>query len=301
MIVVTSGKKYIDIDAYAGCIAYAKLLNLKGQEAKAVSTAKINESITSSILELNTKLDQYEPTKNDEFVVLDVSNKEYFDKIINEDKIIEIIDHHVGFEEYWDNKLKDKSKIEFIGSVATIIVEQYEKENLMSEINKELAILLMAAILDNTLNLKAKVTSQRDIIVYQKLEKIIDEENYPEKYFKECQLQVEQNLKLAIENDTKMEQVHDMLPPIFGQLTIWDKESIIRDKEIIYNTLDNMGNKWMINLICLKEGKSYIIAKDLEVKRNLENLFSKQFNTDIMEFNEVWLRKEIIKMAKEKS
>lgn len=29
MVVVTSGKKYIDIDAYAGCIAYAKLLNLK--------------------------------------------------------------------------------------------------------------------------------------------------------------------------------------------------------------------------------------------------------------------------------
>ena len=28
MVIVTLGGKYIDIDAYAGCIAYAKLLNL---------------------------------------------------------------------------------------------------------------------------------------------------------------------------------------------------------------------------------------------------------------------------------
>ncbi len=56
----------------------------------------------------------------------------------------------------------------------------------------------------------------------------------------------------------------------------------------------------MINLICLKEGKSLIMAKDVKVKKNLEILFNKQFNTDIMELEEVWLRKEIMKMAQEK-
>ena len=49
MKIVTSGSRYIDIDAYASCIAYANLLNLKGIEAKAVSTAKINESITPNL------------------------------------------------------------------------------------------------------------------------------------------------------------------------------------------------------------------------------------------------------------
>lgn len=299
MIVVTSGRKYLDIDAYAGCIALAKLLNLKGKQAKAVSTSKLNESITSSILELNTKLDKYEPTKNDEFIIVDVSNKEFFDEIVNEEKIIEIIDHHVGYEEYWKSKLKEKAKIEFIGSVATLIVELYEKENLMDKITEELAILLMSAILDNTLNLKAKVTSKRDIIVYQKLEKIINNKNYAEKYFKECQLQIEQNLKLAIENDTKIEHINNILPPVFGQLTIWSKENLFRNKDIIYNTLDNISDKWMMNIICLKEGKSYFIAKDLEVKRKLEKLFNKYFEEDIMELNEVWLRKEIMKKSQE--
>lgn len=157
----------------------------------------------------------------------------------------------------------------------------------------------MAAILDNTLNLKAKITTQRDITVYKKLEKIANEKDYPEKYFKECQLKIEQDLKGSIENDTKIENVNYLLPPVFGQLVIWDKESIVRNKEIIYNTLNGIGDKWMMNLICLKEGKSYIISKDLETQKNLEKLFNKKFKTDIMELDDAWLRKEIMKKARE--
>lgn len=299
MIVVTSGSKYIDIDAYASCIAYANLLNIKGKEAKAVSSAKMNESIPSSLLKLNIGLDNYKPSKEDEFIIIDVSNKAFFDKFVNEDKIIEVIDHHVGYEKYWKNKLQDKSKIEFVGAVATIIVELYEKEGLIHKITKEIAILLISAILDNTLNLKAKVTSERDITAYEKLERIIQDRKYPEKYFLECQSQINKDLKLAIENDTKTEYVSSILPPIFSQLTIWDKEDVLRDKDIIYTVLNNIGNRWMLNLICLKDGKSYVIAQDLEVQKKLEKLFNKKFKTDIMELDNVWLRKEIMKIAQE--
>ena len=297
MIVVTSGSKYIDIDAYASCIAYANLLNLKGKEAKVVSTAKTNESIPSSLLKLNIGLDNYKPSKEDEFIIIDVSNKAFFDKFVNEDKIIEVIDHHVGYEEYWKNKLQDKSKIEFVGAVATLIVELYEKEGLIHKITKEIAILLISAILDNTLNLKAKVTSKRDITAYEKLERIIQDRKYPEKYFLECQSQINKDLKLAIENDTKTEYVSLILPPIFSQLTIWDKEIVLRNKDVLYTILNKMGNKWMLNLICLKDGKSYLIAQDLEVQKKLEKLFNRKFKTDIMELDNVWLRKEIMKIA----
>ncbi len=299
MVIVTSGKKYIDIDAYAGCIAYAELLNLKGIKSKAISKAKLNESITKSLLNLNIKLDKYEPKEDDEYIIIDVSNKNYFDTFVREEKIIEIIDHHVGYEKYWKNKLKEKAKIEFIGSVATIIVELYEKENLINKISKDLAILLISAILDNTLNLKAKITTQRDIIAYKKLEKIINDKSYPEKYFNECQLQITENLKTAIENDTKIENITPILPPIFAQLTIWDKEKILNYKQIIYKTLNNLGTKWMMNLICLKDGKSYLLVKDLEVQENIEKLFNKRFQKEIMELDNVWLRKEIIKLSLE--
>lgn len=301
MKIVTAGNKYIDIDAYASCIAYANLLKLKGIHAKAVSTAKINESITPNLLKLNAKLENYEKSDNDEFIIVDVSSKLYFDNIVNEDKIIEIIDHHVGYEEYWKNKLGEKAKIEFIGAVATLIVELYEKENLIEKMSKDIAYLLMSAILDNTLNFKAKITTNRDKIAYKKLEFIVgDEEHYAEKYFKECQLAIERNLKNAIENDTKIEKTSAILPPVFGQIILWNKEKILENKDAIYNILNNMGTNWMINLICLEEGKSYIIASNLEVQAELEKLLNGEFKQDIMELENVWLRKEIIKRAVKK-
>ena len=299
MKIVTSGNKYIDIDAYAGIIAYANLLNLKGIQAKAVSTAKLNESITSSLLNLNVNLNEYEPSDDDEFIIIDVSNKDYFDKVVDERKIIEVIDHHTGFEKYWKNILQKKSRIEFIGSVATIIVEDYEKENLLPSMSKEIAILLMSAILDNTLNFKAKVTTKRDVTAYRKLAKIAgDIDNYEEKYFLECQKNIETNLGNSIENDTKIEKTCDILPQAFSQLTLWNKKFIFENIDIIYKTLNKINEEWMLNLISLEDGKSYIIANNECVKIRLERLFNSTFTNDIMQLDKVWLRKEIIKKAK---
>ena len=299
MNIVTSGSNYIDIDAYAGIIAYANLLNLKGIPSKAVSTAKLNESITPSLLNLNTVLDEYEKSDSYNFIILDVSNKDYFDNIVNESKIVEIIDHHTGFEEYWKNILKEKSRIEFIGAVATIIVEDYEKEHLLGNMSEDIALLLMSAILDNTLNFKAKVTDQRDINAYKKLSRIVRNiDNFEEKYFLECQKSIEANLEKSIENDTKNEKTCDILPDTFSQLTLWNKDFILNNKENVYKILDKMSPEWMLNVISLEEGKSYIIANNELVKRNIEKLFEKAFKTDIMELDSVWLRKEIIKKAR---
>ena len=298
MKIVTAGSRYIDIDAYAGCIAYANLLNLKGIQAKAVSTAKINESITPNLLKFDAKLEKYEKHDTDEFIIIDVSNKDYFDDIVAEDKIIEVIDHHVGWEEYWRNRLGEKANIEFIGAVATLIVELYEKEKLIEKMPKDIAYLLMSAILDNTLNFKAKVTTNRDIEAYKKLELIVEcQEDYAEKYFLECQLSIERNLKKTIENDTKIEKINYILPPVFGQLTIWSKKNILQNRKVIYDTLDKIGTNWMLNLISLKDGKSYIIAPNLEVQKGLEKLLNGKFQNDFMELDNVWLRKEIIKKA----
>lgn len=88
-----------------------------------------------------------------------------------------------------------------------------------------------------------------------------------------------------------------MLPPIFSQLTIWEKEKILENKQLIQETLNQIGTKWMMNLICLKEGKSYLLAKDTEVQENMEKLFHQKFKNEIMELDHVWLSKEIIKLG----
>lgn len=298
MKIVTSGSRYIDIDAYAGCISYSYLLNLKGIQSKAVSTAKLNKSITEKLLELGIKLDKYKSTEEDEFIIIDVSDKNFFDNIVKENKITEVIDHHTGFEDYWKQRLSNNSKIEFIGSVVTIIFELYEKENLQDKITKDIAYLMMSAILDNTLNFKAKVTNHRDIIAYQKLEKIAeDSENYASKYFLECQEIIERDLRKALENDTKIGIVSKKLPNVFSQLAVWNKNNILDNKKLIFDTLNNLGNEWILNLICLEEGKSYIIASNDIVLQDIKKLLNGNINEYYLECEDVWLRKEIIKQA----
>lgn len=298
MKIVTSGSRYIDIDAYAGCISYSYLLNLKGIQSKAVSTAKLNESITEKLLELGIKLNKYKPTEEDEFIIIDVSDKNFFDNIVKENKITEVIDHHTGFEDYWKQRLGNNSKIEFIGSVVTIIFELYEKENLQDKITKDIAYLMMSAILDNTLNFKAKVTNHRDIIAYQKLEKIAEgSENYASKYFLECQEIIERDLRKALENDTKIGIVSKKLPNAFSQLAVWNKNNILDNKKLIFDTLNNFGNEWILNLICLEEGKSYIIASNDLVLQDIKKLLNGNINQYYLECEDVWLRKEIIKQA----
>ena len=69
MKVVTSGSAYLDIDAYACCIAYAELLNLQGVDARAVSSAPLNASISKTVLGWQSSLDDYLPRAGDEFVL----------------------------------------------------------------------------------------------------------------------------------------------------------------------------------------------------------------------------------------
>lgn len=299
MKIITSGSRYIDIDAYAGCIAYKHLLSLKGIPSKAVTTANLNESITSNLLNLDTKLDNdYIPKKEDEFIVIDVSDKNFFDDIVEESKIIEIIDHHTGFENYWKEKLEDNSKIEFIGAVVTIIFELFEKENLQDKITKDIALLMMAAILDNTLNLKAKVTTSRDVIAYKKLEKIAEiSENYATEYFLECQQIIERDIKTALRNDTKIGVVSKILPSVIAQLTVWDKNKILNNKKLIFDTLKEYGKDWILNLICLEEGKSYILASDKIILNDIQKLLKGKMEEEYLKCEDIWLRKEIIKQA----
>lgn len=297
MLVITTGKKYIDIDGYASCIAYRELLHLQGIDARAVSTASSNYSVTESLLKLPYKFDDYEVGDSDEFIVIDLSNKDFFESFVKEDKVIEIIDHHPGYEDYWRNLLGDNSIIESIGSVATIIVEKYEKLHLLDKMDKDIARLLMAAILDNTLNFTAKITNKRDRDAIKTLESISGVYNFQDIYFGECQKFIVDNLEESIKNDLKIEETNSYLPNVLGQLTIWDINSVIDKRSIIENILSNYGENWLINIISLKDNKSYICCSNELVSMNLSTLFDGLIDDNIFVVSPAKLRKEIIKAA----
>src|SRR5882672_5061644 len=106
MKIITAGARYADIDAYAGCVAYAELLQKQGQPAQAIIEAVFNQSIPALVREWPTSLQTaYTPSDDDTFTLIDVSEPEYFESFVNLDRINEVIDHHPGFEQYWQQRI----------------------------------------------------------------------------------------------------------------------------------------------------------------------------------------------------
>lgn len=294
MIVLTVGKTYVDIDGYASCLAYRELLKMLGIKAKFVTHSILNYSIIKSLLDLPYKVDDYLVKEDDNFIILDLSNKDYFPDFVKEDRIVELIDHHSGFEKYWNDKLNENVVIDKIGAVATIIVEKYEQNDLLKKMNKDIAKLLMAAILDNTLNFTAQITSDRDRMAYKKLQLITGELDFADVYFNECQNTIECNLEESIVNDLKHQKTNDYLPEIIGQLTIWNIDRLKDKKNKIKQIMNVKGEKWIINIISLKDNNSYIMCSDTDVRQKINELFDCEYDEEFLILKPARLRKELM-------
>ena len=295
--VITSGNKYLDIDAYSSMIAYRELLNMQGKRAVAISHAPLNESVPSLIQKLNYHLDQDRINEEDRIIIVDVSNPAMFDSVIVKEQITEIIDHHTGFEAFWKEQ-HVISQIESIGSVCTILFEKFVEANLQNNLDQPLCKLLVAGILDNTLNLKADITTDRDRKAYQQLLQIgkIDADWY-KTYFSACQNYIETHLESILETSLKSEWVCPLLPPTFGQLLILNSTFIQQYQQQITSFMNQKYEEWIFNFICLEEEKSYLFIskKGQEVAQLLKIKCVE--NTIIV--SPFILRKELIKKARE--
>jgi len=104
MKIITAGPKYSDIDVYGGITAYAELLRKQGFEAQAVTTAKLNDSISPIIRVWKVDLArEYTPQPNDTYTLIDVSEPGYFEKFVDLDRVDEIIDHLRGLRIFGRN------------------------------------------------------------------------------------------------------------------------------------------------------------------------------------------------------
>ncbi len=305
MIVVTSGARYIDIDAYACIVAYQELLQLLRQPALSVSTATLNESVPASLRELKVSFtSSYTPLANDVFVIMDLSNPAEFDPIVRSDAVVELFDHHVGFEQMWLKKLGDATHIEFIGACATLVYEQWLAAGKQDQMSAASAQLLAAAILDNTLNFNAEVTNQRDRDAYEFLAKHANlAAAWVASYFTDCAASVLADLPSALKNDTKYFKRKGLDKELtMGQLALWNAQEVIeRGLPLFGQALRAPDKVWLVNLISISEGKSYFISDDLSVQAWVHKLVGAQFADEVGVTDRLWLRKEVLKAAEEAS
>lgn len=295
---VSAGSSYLDIDAYACCVAMAELLRLKGEGAIAWSNAKCNYSVCESLV-VDGQLVRVLPaeilSENAQYIIVDVSDPDYIRDAVPLEQVIEVYDHHVGFEEFWANKIGDGAHIEFIGAAATLIYREWKRAGLQSQMKRSTALLLIAAILDNTLNLMSSNTTPEDVAAYNELcQKENTDEAWCAKYFSEVQEHVEADLKNAIFGDLKT-VCNNCLPPRVAQLCVWDTSSILKRLPEIQQWFSEGSDSWMLNLIDLKYRCSYFVCDDADYQKKISKLFGICFEAGVAKTPIPYLRKEIIK------
>lgn len=297
MIVITSGDVYTDLDVLACAIAYGEILNQTNRQATVYLPGPLNEGIVSSMRKWDFKYETSQEPGTHSYVIVDVSDPDHINRVVDPSQIFEIYDHHFGHEQFWRQKLGDNSHIEPVGACATLIWEQAQKQKVTLS---QVAInLLYTAIFSNTLNFKASVTSNRDKLAFTELSKLTSlPTNWIETYYTELSTDVFANPSEAIIKDIKTTQFSGYSEPfIIGQLELWDgKDFIFKHKTIIKDALTQAGSPyWFMTVPSISEGKNYLYSENSEVQSILIRTIGAKFTGDTGETSKLWLRKEILR------
>lgn len=148
-----------DIDGVACAFAYAELLRHRGIDAMATVLGTPHIEARHVAERFGISLPQeVDPRNYEKIVLLDTSNLSDQDPRLPMDRVIQIIDHrrlHEG-EKFPQATLQ----IELVGSAATLVAEHFFADGLTP--TRDSAFLLFGAIASNTVNFKARVTTDRD-------------------------------------------------------------------------------------------------------------------------------------------
>jgi nanoRNase/pAp phosphatase (c-di-AMP/oligoRNAs hydrolase) len=297
-IIVTSGHAFTDIDALACAISYSELLRLKGKKAKAILPGPLNKTVTEKIKKWNLDYScesNLDPTDDYFFVLVDISDQGYFAKFVRPEKIIEIFDHRSGSKNLWKKRLKNNSHIELVGACATLIWEEFKKAKKDSEISEISANLISTAIIANTLNFQASVTTSRDRKAFEELSKYTKlPKDWARLYFRDKDKEIDKDIESSIRNDLKGPK------PFIAQLELWNAKRVIskHHKKIVKIMQSYDPTDWFLTAPSISESKNYLIAQDKKIKKILQKNINVKFAGDIGTTNKLWLRKEIVQRIK---
>jgi len=298
--VVTTGYRFTDVDSLACAIAYQELLELEGKKSIVFLPGVLNNSITSKIDSWDFKYQKSLKPGVYEFVMVDISESDYFANEVVLDDITEVYDHHFGFEDYWKNRAGVKSKIEKVGACATLIWEEYKERGKDRNISTVCANLLLTAIVSNSLNFKSSVTTERDKKAYEELLAYSNlPNNWIEIYFEDQERGLYQDIKEALVNDTKVRDFeHIGFKLVIAQLELWNSsEFVMNYKKDIRLALETFSSDhWFLTSPSISEGRNYFYTESNKVKDLLEKSLEVKFRGDIGTNDKLILRKEILKI-----
>jgi len=189
--------------------------------------------------------------------------------------------------------------------VATLIAEKFYQKNI--PISRNSAILLYYAIISNSINLHSQNTSSKDIEMLNWLSSQCSEicEEYIKKIFEEKSEIDESRLRDEMEADYTLEIGNKKL--IIAQLEIVDAMNFLSARKIaIENILNSILEEKQLDYIFLNcidilNGYSILYTPFLATENYIKNYFEGEFDNGQLILTPLYMRKEIIKLLKEKN
>lgn len=290
-----------DMDGISLMYAYTELLSKKGEKANYYFEGTMKKEAEIVLNKFNIKLDNIDKIEDDdEIVLVDTNYLQEISKSINKENIVEIIDHH-NREDWIDGRKNIKVQIECIGAAATLVAERFKNENI--EISRESAILLYYGIISNTMNLKIKLTSQKDIEIAKWLKQQTTEitDEITAQIFVE-KSQIGDSLREEMEVEFK-----DQFMTIswsMGQLEVANVETFLEkyedDIREILQVVSKENEVEYISVNCMDiiNGFSVIVAKDEKTAKIISDAVGVNFTDLKAKANRLISRKEIVKVVR---
>ncbi|MFZ3580106.1 manganese-dependent inorganic pyrophosphatase [Virgibacillus sp. DJP39] len=156
------GHKNPDTDTITAALAASHLKNKLGRDTEAVRLGEVNNETQYALdyfkVEKPLLIEQV-PEEIEDVILVDHNEFQQSVDNIKDVRISEVIDHHriANFE----TKEPLYFRVEPVGCTATILKKMYEENNV--EITKEIAGLLVSAIISDSLLLKSPTCTQEDV------------------------------------------------------------------------------------------------------------------------------------------
>jgi inorganic pyrophosphatase len=299
--IITAGARGADIDVLGCAIAYAELLRLEGYEAVPVIQGSFTSSVTPSLLALGAVYETgYTPSGSESFVLVDISDHDYFPAFVARDRISEVYDHRHGFEEYWNEHLGINAHIEMVGSCGTLIWEQFQKRGKTKDISTTAATLLLASIVSNNLAFKSPLTTQRDRSAYTDLIAITGlSDDWIADYFHEQEKLLLDDFDQYVRADTKIIKTPEGDYAI-GQIEMWDAGDLLSTKKSdLTRIMGELAVPWIVNILNISKGFNYVYSESQRGRELFTAKLKIPFDGDVAKTDALLMRKYLMKVLKD--
>lgn len=238
--ILVFGHQNPDTDAITSAISYAYLLNQQGLEAEAVALGQVNEETAYALDEFGQvapRVIESIGTQTDTVALVDHNESQQSVADLAEVEVHSVVDHHkIG-------DFTSAAPLTFIakpyGCSQTIIFELFQEKGI--EIPKEIAGLMLSAIISDTLLFKSPTTTEKDQEVGLALAEIagVDIEAYGLALLKSGTNVEAKSASEIADGDAKSFEM-DGKPVRIGQINVVDVDDVLKRKDEVIAAMKDL-------------------------------------------------------------